>query len=207
MAAKKQKAPANAKGDSSAKKGLADPTQITPFQKKPDESTTGTAKPGDDLLQVVIETPKGSRNKYSFDEQQKIFILKAALPAGMVFPYDFGFVPRTRADDGDPIDVLVLMDEPAFPGCALLVRLIGVIEGEQTVKGNTNRNDRLVAVAETAHIYASLTKLKDLPEQVLRELEQFFVNYHRLQGKEYKLLACRGPKKAMELIEQARKNA
>src|SRR6195952_5261832 len=135
------------------KKSLADPTTLKPFQKKPAESTTGTAEPDDDLLQVIIETPKGNRNKYAFDPEQEIFLLKAALPAGMVFPYDFGFVPRTLADDGDPIDVLVLMDEPAFPGCALLTRLIGVIEGEQVVKEETNRNDRLIAVAETAHMY------------------------------------------------------
>jgi inorganic pyrophosphatase len=102
------------------------------IRQKTEEGPAGSAKAGDKLLQVVIETPKGSRNKYSFDPEQHIFVLKAALPAGMSFPYDFGFVPQTLAQDGDPLDVLVLMDEPAFPGCALLVRLIGVIEGEQT---------------------------------------------------------------------------
>jgi inorganic pyrophosphatase len=186
---------------------LADPIQIKPFTKKAAESTTGTAKAGDTLLQVIIETPKGCRNKYSFDAEQKIFVLKAALPAGMVFPYDFGFVPRTLADDGDPIDVLVLMDEPAFPGCALMARLIGVIEGEQTTPKETTRNDRLVAVAETAHIYAHLKGLKDLPKQILREIEEFFVNYHKLQGKKYKLLDCKGEKTALDLIEKARKKA
>lgn len=169
------------------KKSLADPTTLQPFQKKPEESTTGTAVPNEDLLQVIIETPKGNRNKYAFDPKQEIFLLKAALPAGMVFPYDFGFVPRTLADDGDPIDVLVLMDEPAFPGCALLTRLI--------------------AVAETAHMYANLKKLKDIPEQILKEIEQFFVNYHELQGKQFKPLARKGPKAAFALIAQARKNA
>jgi inorganic pyrophosphatase len=189
------------------KNGLADPTQIKPFTKKADESTTGTAEAGDKLLQVIIETPKGCRNKYSFDEDQKIFVLKAALPAGMVFPYDFGFVPQTLADDGDPIDVLVLMDEPAFPGCALMARLIGVIEGEQTAPKMTPvRNDRLVAVAETTHLYAKMTKLKQLPKQALKEIEEFFVNYHRLQGKEYKLLGCKGKKTALELIAKAQKN-
>jgi inorganic pyrophosphatase len=192
----------------SAAKGLSDPTRIKPFTKKADESTTGTAKAGEKLLQVVIETPKGCRNKYSFDEQQKIFVLKAALPAGMVFPYDFGFVPQTLADDGDPLDVLVLMDEPAFPGCALMVRLIGVIEGEQIVPGQKPvRNDRLVAVAETTHMYAKFTKLKNMPRQALREIEEFFVNYHRLQGKQYKLLGIKGEKTARELIAGARKKA
>jgi len=70
-------------------------------------------------IQVVIETPKGSRNKYAFDEEQRVFSLTKVLPAGMTFPYDFGFIPSTKAEDGDPTDVLVLMDEPAFPGCLL----------------------------------------------------------------------------------------
>ncbi len=72
-----------------------------------------------DLLRVVIETPKGSRNKFAFNTEARVFELKKVLPAGMAFPYDFGFVPSTKADDGDPVDVLVLMDEPAFPGCVL----------------------------------------------------------------------------------------
>jgi inorganic pyrophosphatase len=113
----------------SANQGLVDPTTLKPSTKKAEESTTGTAEAGDKLLQVIIETPKGSHNKYSFDEEQNIFVLRAALPSGMVFPYDFGFVPQTLADDGDPLDVLVLMDMPAFPGCAVVARLIGVIEG------------------------------------------------------------------------------
>lgn len=187
--------------------GLADPTQLKPFTRKSAESTTGTAKGGDKLLQVVIETPKGCRNKYSFDAEQRIFVLKASLPAGMAFPYDFGFVPQTLADDGDPIDVLVLMDEPAFPGCALMARLIGVIEGEQTTPKETVRNDRLVAVAETAHMYAALKSVKDLPSQALNEIEQFFVNYHRLQGKRYKLLGCKGENAARKLIAAAQRKA
>jgi inorganic pyrophosphatase len=189
------------------KSALVDPTKLKPFTKKGAESTTGVAKVGDKLLQVIIETPKGCRNKYSFDDLQKIFVLKAALPAGMVFPYDFGFLPRTLADDGDPIDVLVLMDEPAFPGCALMARLIGVIEGEQTDKKQTTRNDRLVAVADTAHMWANTKSIKDLPKKSLREIQEFFVNYHELQGKKYKLLAVKGKKTALTLIAKARKKA
>lgn len=190
-----------------AKKTLADPTTIAPYQKKPEESTTGTAPITEDLLQVIIETPKGCRNKYSFDVDQEIFVLKSALPTGMVFPYDFGFIPRTLGGDGDPLDVLVLMDEPAFSGCALLTRLIGVLEGEQTAKGKTTRNDRLIAVAEAAHEYANLRHLKDAPKQMLKEVEQFFVNYHRLQGKTFKVLGRKGPKTAHRLIDQGRKLA
>ena len=189
-----------------AQKGLVDPTKLKPFTKKGDESTTGVAKSGDKLLQVVIETPRGCRNKYSFDETQKIFVLKAALPAGMSFPYDFGFLPGTLGDDGDPLDVLVLMDEPAFPGCALMARLIGVIEGEQIApKMDPVRNDRLVAVADTTHMYAKFKKLKDMPKQAIREIEEFFVNYHKLQGKKYKLLGIKNEKAALALIAKGRK--
>src|ERR1700704_2476619 len=134
-------------------KSLVDPTRLEPVRKK------------DGLLQVIVETPKGSRNKFSFDVKQEIFSLKKVLPAGMVFPYDFGFLPRTLADDGDPIDVLLLMDEPAFSGCAVRARLIGVIEGEQLDGKKKVRNDRIVAVAEANHVYAKIRNLKDLPAQ------------------------------------------
>src|SRR5262252_9129405 len=100
---------------------------------------------GKDVLHVVIETPKGSRNKYVFDQKRRIFWLKTVLPVGMAFPYDFGFVPSTIADDGDPVDVLVLMDEPAFSGCLLKCRPVGVIEGEQGRSNHMKRNDRIVA--------------------------------------------------------------
>src|SRR5262245_34939487 len=101
--------------------GLANPSTLDPLA--PEDKRT---------VQVVVETPKGSRNKYAFDAETRVFTLKKVLPAGMAFPYDFGFIPSTKAEDGDPIDVLVLMDEPAFSGCVLSCRLIGVIEGEQS---------------------------------------------------------------------------
>jgi inorganic pyrophosphatase len=176
-------------------KALADPTRLKPIDKD------------DSLLQVIIETPAGSRNKFAFDPDQSIFALKKVLPAGMVFPYDFGFLPQTKAADGDPIDVLLLMDEPAFPGCAVKARLIGVIEGEQVDGKERIRNDRLVAVAEVNHMYANIRKLNDLPEKWLTELQDFFVNYHGLEGKKYKLLGCKGAEAARGLIKKARKAA
>jgi inorganic pyrophosphatase len=161
----------------------------------------------DGTLQVIIETPRGSRNKFAFDEKQKIFALKKILPAGMAFPYDFGFLPRTRAADGDPIDVLLLMDEPAFPGVAVRARLIGIIEGEQIDGKTKNRNDRLLAVAEMNHEYAHIKKLSDLPKQFLHELEEFFVNYHRLEGKRYRLLGCKDTGVAWRMIQKAQRAA
>jgi inorganic pyrophosphatase len=174
-------------------KSLADPTRLKPVDKK------------EGLLQVIIETPAGSRNKFAFDSDQGIFSLKKVLPAGMVFPYDFGFLPQTLAPDGDPIDVLLLMDEPAFPGCAVRARLIGVIEGEQLDGKDRIRNDRLIAVAEANHMYANIRKLNDLPDKWLQELQDFFVNYHNLEGKKYRLLGCKGSDAAFRLIKQARK--
>ena len=179
----------------SKQKSLADPIQIKPLDRK------------ENLLQVIIETPRLSRNKFAFDPHQRIFGLKAVLPAGMSFPYDFGFLPRTLGEDGDPIDVLVLMDEPAFPGVLVPSRLIGVIEGEQIDGKKRIRNDRLVAVAEANHQYANIKRLDDLPKKFLKELQDFFVNYHRTEGKQYKLLGCHGVGTALTLIKKAQKAA
>src|ERR1700761_2175522 len=176
-------------------KSLSDPTKLKPLDKKKG------------LIQVIVETPAGSRNKFAYDPEQEIFALKKVLPAGMVFPYDFGFVPQTLAPDGDPIDVLLLMDEAAYPGCAVKARLIGVIEGEQIDGKKRIRNDRLVAVAEANHMYANIRRFKDLPAKWLRELQDFFVNYHSLEGKQYKLLGCKGEQPAWDLVKKARKAA
>jgi inorganic pyrophosphatase len=183
--------------------GLADPTTLEPYHRKPKSSTSGTGEPGEELLQVVIETPRGSRNKYSFDPEQRVFRLKSALPNGMVFPFDFGFVPSTIGGDGDPLDVLVLMDEPAFPGCVLLVRVLGVMEAEQTEHGKTNRNDRLIAVAETSQLFANFKTVDDLSKQLRTEIDDFFNNYHRLQGKQSRTLSWSKPAAAERLIQEA----
>ena len=176
-----------------AKGGLANPILLKPVRKP-----EGT-------LQVIVETPKGSRNKFAFDPGQKVFVLSRILPEGMTFPYDFGFLPKTVAPDGDPLDVLLLMDEPAYPGVVVHARLIGVIEGEQSEGKKKNRNDRLLAVAEASHRYQPIRSPRDLPHRFLQELENFFVNYHRMQGKAYKLLGCRDADQAARLIKEARR--
>jgi inorganic pyrophosphatase len=153
------------------------------------------------VVQVVIETPKGSRNKYAFNAELRIFELKRVLPAGMAFPYDFGFIPSTLADDGDPVDVLVLMDEPAFPGCLLKCRVVGVIEGQQGKKKDNERNDRIVAVEHENHSYARVKHLRDLGKKFMREIEEFFVNYHSLSGKKYRIIDGKGPSEAWRRIE------
>jgi len=166
----------------SKKNGLADPTRLKPFDSDDNQ-----------MLRVVIETPKGSRNKFAFDPDEHIFELEKVLPAGMTLPYDFGFVPSTKAKDGDPVDVLVLTDEPAFPGCVLTCRPIGVIEGEPGDTKDKERNDRIIAVEQDAHSWADIKTINDLGKEFCRELEEFFVKYHKLSGKEYRVLGVKGP--------------
>jgi inorganic pyrophosphatase len=160
-------------------------------------------KSGD--LNVVIDTPKGSRNKFSWDEKHQLFELSGVLPAGAVFPYDFGFIPKTRGGDGDPLDVLILMDEPAFTGCLVRSRLLGVIEAEQTEKGETTRNDRLIAVASKSRVHADLKSITDLNPKLLDEIEHFFVSYNQAKGKKFKPLGRYGPERARKLVKSAQR--
>lgn len=157
------------------------------------------------IVRVVIETPRGSRNKFAFNADDNVFELKKVLPAGMAFPYDFGFVPSTLAEDGDPVDVLVLMDEPAFAGCVLKARLVGIIEGEQGDKNGKERNDRVVAVEKDNHSFADIKDIHDLGKQFVRELEEFFVNYHDLSGEKYQVIAVKSVTQAMKRIQDGRR--
>ena len=156
---------------------------------------------------VVIETPKGCRNKFKYDEEKNAFKLNGVLPVGSSFPYDFGFIPSTKAPDGDPIDVLLLMDEAAFTGCLIDARLVGVIEAEQTEDGKTTRNDRLIAVASHSKDYSDLRSLRDVNPHLVEEIEHFFVSYNQTRGKKFKLLGVHGPKRAMKLLEESMKNS
>jgi inorganic pyrophosphatase len=156
-------------------------------------------------LNVIIETPRGCRNKYSYDEKRKMFRLGSILPSGAVFPFDFGFVPSTVGEDADPLDVLVLMDEPAFCGCLVLCRLLGVIEGNQTEDGKTERNDRLIAVAANAQTHQNVKSVADLDKNLIKEIEHFFVSYNDEKGKKFKPLGCHGPATANRLVRKAQK--
>jgi inorganic pyrophosphatase len=157
--------------------------------------------PGSGLVHVVVDTPRGSRNKFKYDEKLGLFRLSKVLPLGACFPYDFGFIPSTRAGDGDPVDVLVLADEPAFPGCLLPVRLLGVIRAEQTEKGKTVQNDRLLGVVETPYNPPMARSLDELPASRLDEIEHFFVSYNRAEGREFRPTGREGPEVAEELVE------
>jgi inorganic pyrophosphatase len=157
------------------------------------------SKTGD--LNVIIDTPKGSRNKYKYDAEHNLFILSGVLPAGAVFPFDFGYLPSTEGGDGDPLDVLVLMDEPAFVGYLVPSRLIGVIKAELTEDGKTTRNDRLIAVAANARDQGDVQSLDQINEQLMREIEHFFVSYNTIKGKQFTPQGRFGPDRARQLVD------
>jgi inorganic pyrophosphatase len=162
----------------------------------------------DDLIHAVVETPKGSRNKLGFEPDLGAFKLKGVLPEGHSFPYDFGFVPSTKAADGDPLDVLLLLDAPTFPGCVVEARLIGAIELEQReTDGTVVRNDRLLAVADGARLYQHVHTITDLDRELLHEIEHFFHSYNEAKGGDIKVLRRVGPKQAQQLIDKAVREA
>ncbi|HEX8229290.1 MAG TPA: inorganic diphosphatase [Chloroflexia bacterium] len=154
-------------------------------------------------LNAIVDTPKHSRNKYEYDEKLRLYKLGGVLPAGAYFPYDFGYVPSTLGGDGDPLDVLILMDEPAFVGCLVPARLIGVIEAEQTERdGETGRNDRLIAVAANSHAHKEVRSLDDISSALVDEIEHFFVSYNEVKGKQFKPLGRYGPERAQQVVER-----
>lgn len=167
----------------------------TPFMRLPAFSDEGR------LCNVVIETPKGSRNKFDYDPQLGLFRLGGVLPLGAVFPFDFGFVPSTRGGDGDPLDVLVLMDEPAFTGCLVSARLIGVIEAEQTEGDEMARNDRLIAVASGSRNHQDVRSLDDINTSRIDEIEHFFISYNQSKGKQFRPLGRSGPDRARAIVD------
>lgn len=161
-------------------------------------------KTGD--LNVIIESPQGCRNKYTFDEEKDLFVLSGILPVGAVFPFDFGFIPNTLGGDGDPLDVLILMDEPAFVGCLIPARLLGIIEANQTEDGKTNRNDRLIAVAANSRTHTHVNSLDDLNKELVDQMEHFFVSYNEIKGKKFEPLNRFGPEKAKAVVEESVKS-
>jgi len=163
-----------------------------------------TSQPKLEPMQIIVETPRGSRNKYKFDEQSGRMKLSKVMPEGMVFPYDFGFSPETRGEDGDPLDVLILCDEPTFPGCQIDARLVGAILAQQKGAGQKEtRNDRIIAVAEASVLYASVNELFDLEPKVLKQIEEFFVNYQRVRDIEFTLMGHDDSAGARKILEGA----
>lgn len=144
-------------------------------------------EPGSRRVHVLIDTPAGSRNKYKYDAELGVFRVSRMLPAGSVFPHDFGSIPQTCADDGDPLDVLVLGLAPTFPGCLITARLLGMLRAQQVEGGRRIRNDRLIAVGETPVNVSSLRHLRDVQATELHAIEHFFESYNRAQGREFRI--------------------
>ena len=156
-------------------------------------------------IDVVIETPKGSALKYDYVPNTPFFRMKKILPSGMVFPYDFGFIPKTEGEDGDALDVIVISEFNSFPGCIVKCRVIGAIKAEQSKEQDGNkmiRNERFLAIPKLTNIFQEVKKMEDLPGQIIDQLEEFFVDYNKLEGKKFKALAKLAPGEAYRLIEE-----
>ena len=154
---------------------------------------------------AIIETPKGSRNKFDYDPESNLFMLGGLLPEGMMFPFDFGFIPSTQGDDGDPLDILVLMDAPAHVGCLIEVRLVGVISAEQIQEGEKQSNDRLLGVAIHSYNHEGIQTIEDLGKTLLSQLEEFFVSYNKQRGKKFRITGTGGPRKAIKFLKAGMK--
>ncbi len=154
-------------------------------------------------MHVLIDTPAGSANKYKLDEECGLFRVSRRLPEGMAFPHNFGSIPGTRAADGDPLDVLVLGLAPAFAGCLVTARLLGVLQASQVERGKSIRNDRLIGVGETPVNRSSLRQLSDLPSQQLADIENFFRSYNAAEGREFRIVGRSGPRAAEAALRRA----
>ncbi len=160
-----------------------------------------------EAVRVVIEVRAGGRSKLKYNPSLAAFELHHVLPAGTCFPHDFGFVPSTLGEDGDPLDALVFGDEALPPGTIVSCRLVGVIEAMQSRRGrDAFRNDRLLAVAQASHFYRDWRDLGDLPASLLEELESFFVFYNRQRGESFTPLGRQDAARASQLLEQGRRH-
>ncbi len=157
-------------------------------------------------INVVIETPRGSNAKYAYDPARRAFVLKHVLPEGMTLPYDFGFVPGTLAEDGDPLDVVAISELSTFPGVEVECHVVGAIKAEQ-IEGDTNepkRNDRILAIPCGSRAFAKMRDLEELPARLIDDIERFFVHYHAVRGHSFKPLGRLPAREAVKLIEKLR---
>jgi inorganic pyrophosphatase len=156
----------------------------------------------DSHIYAVVETPRGSRSKLEYDPKLGVFTLSKPLLAGLTYPYDWGFVPSTKAEDGDPFDVLIIHDAATYPGLVLRCKPIGVLEVVQTSNGKKERNDRLFAVPDRSPFEGDIQDIRRLPARAVDELEKFFDATNALEDKKLKFLGWRGPAKAIKTIKK-----
>ena len=156
------------------------------------------AQPEAGLINVLIEIPAGSKNKYEFDKDMGAMILDRVLFSSVQYPYDYGFVPNTLADDGDPLDGMVLMDQPTFPGCVIAARPIGMLE---MVDGG-DRDEKILCVPAEDPRYADVKSLDDIATHRLDEIAEFFGTYKNLEKKEVQILGWQNVDKVKPLVQQ-----
>ena len=156
----------------------------------------------DQSVYAVVETPRGSSCKLDFDPELRVFTLAKPLMVGLTYPYDWGFIPSTRAEDGDPLDVMVIHDAATTPGLVLRCKIIGVLQTIQKTKRTRIRNDRVIAVTKDSHRERELQGVEDLPSEVKEELEKFFVATDELEAKTLKFLGWQGPAQAKKLVRR-----
>lgn len=154
------------------------------------------------LVKACIEIPKGSSNKYEFDESTKQFRLDRVLYSPLHYPADYGFIPNTLAEDGDPMDILVMISAPTFPGCTVPARVIGGL----LMADDKGEDQKILSVAAVDPRYDGIENLNDLSPHILREIEYFFSIYKELEGKESVVYGWVDREKAMELMAIARNN-
>jgi|SRR6266567_5139966 len=156
-------------------------------------------------VHVVVETPRLARVKLAYDPDLECFVMSRALMLGLAYPYDWGFLPSTLGEDGDPLDVLIMHDAETSPGLVLRCHIAGALKVVQTAEGRTVRNDRFIAVPDHDHRAKILVDARDLPKAVRSEIKQFFVASVATEDKELKFLGWAGPKEAMKLIKDGEK--
>jgi len=159
----------------------------------------------DEHIFAVVETPRGSTCKLDFEPKLEVFTLAKPLMAGLSYPYDWGFIPSTKAEDGDPLDVLIVHEARTFPGVVLRCKPVGVLAVEQKSDGKKERNDRVFAVPNRSPIETDLKDIRDLPSRAKKELEEFFRATNALEQKSLKFLGWHGPKRAVKTIRHLSK--
>ncbi len=156
------------------------------------------AQPKPGLVNVVVEITAGSKNKYEFDKDLNAMALDRVLYASVMYPYDYGFIPNTLADDGDPLDGMVMMDQPTFPGCVIAARPIGMME---MIDGG-DRDEKLLCVPDKDPRYANIKSIKDIPQHRLDEIAEFFQTYKNLEKKKVEILGWKDVDAVMPLVEK-----
>ena len=151
---------------------------------------------------AVVETPRGSSCKLDFDPKLRVFTLAKPLMTGLTYPYDWGFIPSTKAQDGDPLDVLIIHDAATYPGLVLQCKPIGVLEIVQSSKGKKERNDRVFVVPDRSPFEGDLQDIRHLPARAIDELEKFFEATDALESKKLRFLGWRGPDRAIKTIKK-----